>query len=150
MVQMRLMLQLQRAREHNSVTRLDVGRRIIEVLKIGTINGAAAMGLDHLTGSIEVGQKADLVLFRCDDINTAPFVDPVGEVVLHASPANIDTVLVDGNIVKRNGKLVGVDWPALRDQLRDRSKRIVEQAKKIDLTAVAETWKPIFVDQQKY
>lgn len=150
MVQMRLMLQLQRAREHNAVTRLAVGRRIVEVLKIGTIGGAAAMGLDHLTGSIEAGKKADIVLFRCDDINTVPYFDPVGEIVLHTSPANIDTVLVGGNVVKRNGKLVGVDWPALRDQLRNRSKRIVEQGTKIDTTAVAEAWKPLFVDQQKY
>lgn len=150
MVQMRLMLQLQRAREHNGITGLEVGRRIIEALKLATIGGAAAMGLDDITGSIEVGKKADLVLFRCDDINTVPFVDPVGEIVLHTSPANIDTVLVNGKVVKRDGKLVDVDWPALRDQLRKRSKRLIDQAAKIDITQVIETWKPFFLEQQKY
>ena len=52
------------------------------------------------------GKRADIILIRGNDINIAPVADIEASVVQSATPANVDTVLVDGRIVKRGGKLV--------------------------------------------
>ena len=77
----------------------------LEVIEMGTINGAKALGIGDVTGSITVGKRADIILIRGNDINIAPVADIEASVVQSATPANVDTVLVDGRIVKRGGKL---------------------------------------------
>lgn len=131
--QMRLALQTQRAREHDQTVQRDVCRKAADVLRMATLGGAEVMQMESLIGSIVPGKKADLVIFRCDDIDTVPVVDPVGTVVFHAAPGNIDTVIVDGKIVKQNGHLVGVDWHSLHDQIVSRSQRLRDQAGKVDM-----------------
>ncbi|KAJ5201498.1 uncharacterized protein N7498_006161 [Penicillium cinerascens] len=133
MAQMRLALQTQRAREHDQTVQRDVRRKAADVLRMATLGGAEVMQMESLIGSIVPGKKADLVIFRCDDIDTVPVVDPVGTVVFHAAPGNIDTVIVDGKIVKQNGQLVGVDWHSLHDQIVSRSQRLRDQAGQVDM-----------------
>ncbi|MEU9118337.1 amidohydrolase family protein [Streptomyces sp. NPDC048506] len=78
-----------------------------DVLRMATIEGAAALGLADEVGSLRPGKRADLVLLRADALNLAPVThDPVGAVVTAAHPGNVDTVLVDGHPVKRNGRLL--------------------------------------------
>jgi 5-methylthioadenosine/S-adenosylhomocysteine deaminase len=60
-------------------------------------------------GSITVGKRADLILIRGNDLNVAPVADIEASVVQSANVNNVDTVLVDGRIVKRGGKLVAYD-----------------------------------------
>ena len=76
---------------------------------MATLNGAKALGIGDVTGSIAVGKRADIILIRGNDINIAPVADVEASVVQSATPANVDTVLVDGRIVKRSGKLVAYD-----------------------------------------
>lgn len=92
-----------------------------KVLEIATSQAARAIGLGDLTGSLEIGKKADLLLLRTDAIGMAPMWDPYAAVVNYGNPGLVDTVVVDGRIVKRHGKLVGVDWPSVRAAL-ERSK----------------------------
>ncbi len=80
-----------------------------EVIEMATLNGAKALGLGEVTGSITVGKRADLILIRGNDINIAPVADIEASVVQSATPANVDTVMVDGRIVKRGGRLVAYD-----------------------------------------
>jgi cytosine/adenosine deaminase-related metal-dependent hydrolase len=80
-----------------------------EAIQMATLNGATALGLGDHTGSITVGKRADIILIRGNDINIAPVADIEASIVQSATPANVDTVLVDGRIVKRGGKLVGYD-----------------------------------------
>ena len=75
---------------------------------MATLNGAKALGLADVTGSIAVGKRADIILIRGNDINIAPVADIEATVVQSATPANVDTVMVDGRIVKRGGQLVGL------------------------------------------
>jgi cytosine/adenosine deaminase-related metal-dependent hydrolase len=56
-----------------------------------------------------VGKRADIILIRGNDINIAPVANIETAVVQSAMPANVDTVLVDGRIVKRHGRLVAYD-----------------------------------------
>jgi 5-methylthioadenosine/S-adenosylhomocysteine deaminase len=80
-----------------------------EVIEMATLNGAKALGIGDVTGSLTVGKRADIVLIRTNDINVAPMANIETTVVQSATPANVDTVLVDGRIVKRQGKLVAYD-----------------------------------------
>jgi cytosine/adenosine deaminase-related metal-dependent hydrolase len=80
-----------------------------EAIEMATLNGARALGLGDVTGSLAVGKRADIILIRGNDINIAPVTNIETSVVQSATPANVDTVLVDGRIVKRGGKLVAYD-----------------------------------------
>jgi cytosine/adenosine deaminase-related metal-dependent hydrolase len=79
------------------------------VLEMGTIGGARALGLADRIGSLTPGKRADLILVRTDAINMAPMADPARMIVQAAQPANVDTVMVDGRILKRHGKLTTLD-----------------------------------------
>src|SRR6266567_6212452 len=72
-----------------------------EVIQMATLNGATALGIADTTGSITVGKRADLILIRGNDLNVAPVADIEASVVQSANVNNVDTVLVDGRIVKR-------------------------------------------------
>jgi len=80
-----------------------------EAIEMATLNGAKALGIDDVTGSLTVGKRADLILIRGNDPNIAPVTNIESAVVMGASPANVDTVLIDGRIVKRGSKLVAYD-----------------------------------------
>ena len=81
-------------------------RQCIEMV---TINSARAMGLDDQIGSLTPGKRADLIMLRATDLNMAPFGEIDGAVVRSATPANVDTVIADGRILKRGGKLLEID-----------------------------------------
>jgi 5-methylthioadenosine/S-adenosylhomocysteine deaminase len=78
-------------------------------LELATINGARALGLEAVTGSLTPGKRADLVLLDGSGLNIAPVVDLESTIVRSATPANVDTVLIDGRILKRHGELVAFD-----------------------------------------
>jgi 5-methylthioadenosine/S-adenosylhomocysteine deaminase len=73
---------------------------------MATIGGAQVAGIADRTGSITPGKKADLVIIDGHAVNVAPVIDPVGAVVCAADVSNVDTVIVGGTILKRDGKLL--------------------------------------------
>ena len=85
-----------------------------DALEFATIEGARAVGMDAKIGSLTPGKRADVILLRTDNFGMTPLNNPVGAVVYNAHPGLVDTVLVDGNVVKRDGTLVGVDVPRVR------------------------------------
>jgi 5-methylthioadenosine/S-adenosylhomocysteine deaminase len=95
-----------------------------EVIEMATLNGAKALGLGDVTGSLTVGKRADIILIRGNDINVAPVADIETTVVQSSTPANVDTVLVDGRIVKRGGKLVAYDVEKIVRQAKASALRI--------------------------
>ncbi|GKU08341.1 unnamed protein product [Fusarium langsethiae] len=141
--QMRLALQAQRALENEQAFPLSTSRKTSEVLRMGTLGGAEAMRMENLIGSVTVGKRADLVLVRCDDIENTPIGNPVGSVVFHSSVKDIDTVMIDGKIMKQNGKLT-VDWGKLRDEVIRRADHIKADASKFNLSEAREKWRRIF------
>ncbi|KAM5342232.1 hypothetical protein ACJ41O_015263 [Fusarium nematophilum] len=141
--QMRLALQAQRAVENEKSLPLTVARKTSEVLRMATQGGAEVMGLGELVGSLTPGKKADLVMVRCDDIESSPVANPTGAVVFNASVQHIDTVIVDGQVKKRNGKLVA-NWEPLRDELCRRAASMRSQAAGYDLEAARERWMSAF------
>lgn len=77
-----------------------------EVLKMATIYGARALGMDHLVGSIEKGKKADLIILDMDKIETYPTVDIITNVVHNTESSNVNTTIINGEILMKNRKLL--------------------------------------------
>ena len=88
-----------------------------DVLRFATQNGANACKLGSVTGSITVGKQADITLIQTQALNMFPVTNPVGAVVEAANVGNVDTVLIAGKIVKRNGKLTDVDMNRVRNMV---------------------------------
>lgn len=84
-----------------------------DIFRWATINGAKALGIDHLVGSLVPGKRADIVLINARHLNLAPVTDPVSSLVLAGQASNVDTVLINGETRKRGGVLVGVDMDRL-------------------------------------
>src|ERR1043165_1970929 len=78
-------------------------------LRMATIDGARALGLDTEIGSIEVGKRADVAVVRLDRLHSTPVEDVVSAVVYSAQPDDVDTVVIDGEIVLRDGELLTMD-----------------------------------------
>lgn len=79
------------------------------VLELATIEGAHSMGMDDRIGSLRPGKRADLIMVNTRDINLGVFSDPSHMLVEAAQPANVDTVVVDGRILKSRGELTTID-----------------------------------------
>ena len=99
-----------------------------KALRMATIDGARALGWDDEIGSLEVGKKADLVLFDLDHHEWTPYGDPLQALVWSASPASIAQTWVDGVQVYADGVVRTVDEPALRAEARERAAAIVRRA----------------------
>ncbi len=99
-----------------------------EAIEMATINGARALGLGDVTGSLTPGKRADIILIRATDLNIAPLANIETTIVQSATPANVDTVLVDGRIVKRKGRLVGFDVPGIVARAKQSARRIRAKA----------------------
>jgi cytosine/adenosine deaminase-related metal-dependent hydrolase len=78
-------------------------------LEMGTIAGARALGIDDKVGSLVPGKRADLIMIQTNVITMGVFTDPTRMVVEAAEPSNVDTVMIDGRILKRGGKFVTLD-----------------------------------------
>ncbi|KAJ5114911.1 Metallo-dependent hydrolase [Penicillium alfredii] len=114
--QMRLALQSERSHRNEKLLAekkvpQSLNLNVQDVFRLGTIQGARAIHMEDKIGSIEVGKLADLVVFD----GTSPGMicasehDPVAAIVLHSSVRDIEMVIVDGHIRKREGKLAPVD-----------------------------------------
>ena len=78
-------------------------------LRMATMDGARALGLDVEIGSIEVGKRADLQLVNLRRLHTTPVYDPVSAVVYAAEAGDVEWVLIDGRVVLREGRLTTFD-----------------------------------------
>ncbi|MCX5329871.1 MULTISPECIES: amidohydrolase family protein [unclassified Streptomyces] len=92
------------------------------MLEIATLNGAHVAGLEDRTGSLTPGKRADVVAIDATALNVAPVHDAAAAVTLSADVSNVDAVLVDGVIRKRDGKLTADVARARRlvEESRDR------------------------------
>jgi cytosine/adenosine deaminase-related metal-dependent hydrolase len=98
------------------------------VLEMTTIDGARALGLEDVIGSLTIGKRADLIMVRTDELNMAPVWDPVIAIVHSAQPSNVDTVMLDGRILKWKGELTTVNTPKVIAEAEDSLKHLCERA----------------------
>lgn len=94
--------------------------RAHDVLEWATIGGARVLGLDDIIGSITPGKRADLVMLGTGTPSMTPVNNPAGHIVFQAGRGDVDTVLVNGRVLKHRGSLIGVDL--------GRALRLIEQS----------------------
>ena len=79
------------------------------LVQLATLDGAVDLGIAEKTGSLTPGKRADIILVRTTDINMTPVGDPYEALVSLAQPTNVDTVIVDGRILRQAGKFTALD-----------------------------------------
>jgi cytosine/adenosine deaminase-related metal-dependent hydrolase len=98
-------------------------------LQMATFDGARDLGLGEITGSLTPGKRADVILIRTADLNlTAAGEGQIDRLLMAAQPANVDTVMVEGRLVKRGGALVGVDVREIVARARAASAGLLKRA----------------------
>ncbi|RMJ05219.1 hypothetical protein CDV36_014117 [Fusarium kuroshium] len=171
--ELRLVLQASRARHNQKL--IDQGKAprhasktVEEAFNLGTIQGARALGMQDQIGSIAEGKLADLVIFdgNSPELLCAVEQDPVAAIILHSSIGSVETVIVDGIIRKRDGKILEVDveeqfrelagdgyltWSRIADELRRSRKGLLKrEAENQDLDEVKKgVLQNFYVDESK-
>jgi imidazolonepropionase-like amidohydrolase len=91
-----------------------------DALTLATLNGAKALRIDDKVGSLTPGKRADIILVKTDSLNMAvtPKANPY-RLMISAQTDDVDTVIADGRILKRGGKLIGFDVPRIMREAAD-------------------------------
>lgn len=93
-----------------------------DIVAMATIQGARALGLGDVTGSLEVGKEADVVVVETDSANMFPVYDPYAALVYSAQASNVAAVYVAGRCLVKDKKLVRQDLFRLREELLGKMK----------------------------
>jgi 5-methylthioadenosine/S-adenosylhomocysteine deaminase len=96
------------------------------VLEAATINGARAAGLERSIGTLTPGKQADLIMVRTNGVAVFPVGNAIGTVVQAVERADVDTVMVAGQMRKRAGKLLDVDLARLKADLNASRDYLIE------------------------
>ncbi|KAF5008656.1 hypothetical protein FDECE_5068 [Fusarium decemcellulare] len=171
--EMRLALQASRAKRNQKI--IDQGNAprhasttVEEAFNLGTIQGARAIGMGDKIGSIAEGKLADLIIFDANSLEMlcAAEENPVAAVVLHSSIGNVETVIINGIVRKRAGRLTEVtveedvqdfvgkstlQWNEIADSMRRSRKELLQrEAESQDLDEVKMgVIKSFYVDESK-
>ena len=106
----------------------DVPLTTKRLVQLATIDGARDLGIDKKVGSLTPGKRADLILIRTTDPNMAPVGDPYDALINFAAPSNVDTVFVDGRMLRQNGKYTSVDFQEVATKARESINAVVKRA----------------------
>lgn len=96
------------------------------VLKMGTCSGAKAIGFED-TGKISEGMKADIILIDTDKPHFYPKNNPLSTVVYSAQASDVDTVIIDGNILMKDRVFTGIDEERIKYEVHALSGRLLER-----------------------
>jgi 5-methylthioadenosine/S-adenosylhomocysteine deaminase len=100
-----------------------------DMLEFATVRGAAATGLTDKVGRLATGMQADIALISYKRVGLFPLHNLTALVVMYATPADVDTVIVAGKVLKRSGKLVGIDHAALMREAEASADYLYSQSK---------------------
>jgi 5-methylthioadenosine/S-adenosylhomocysteine deaminase len=98
-----------------------------DLLRMATIGGARALTWDNEIGSLEKGKKADMILLSLDELDILPSYDAEFTAACNASAAQVRTVLVNGKVVVKDGKLTNVDEEEIKARVKERAPKIVSR-----------------------
>jgi cytosine/adenosine deaminase-related metal-dependent hydrolase len=99
-----------------------------DVLGWATREGAKANGLESKVGTLTPGKKADITILRTNRLNVSPLNDPYTAVVTGMDTGNVDTVLINGRLMKQHGRVLHVDWNAVRRMVDESRSYVIEKS----------------------
>jgi 5-methylthioadenosine/S-adenosylhomocysteine deaminase len=79
------------------------------VFRMGTIDGARALGLEAEIGSLEVGKRADVAVVKLNQVHTSPEAEVVSSLVYAAEASDVQSVVIDGRLVMHDRQLLTLD-----------------------------------------
>ena len=98
-----------------------------DLLELATRRGAEVLGIDDKVGSLEEGKRADIIMIDMMNPFLTPTKDPLTSIVLYGTSSDIDTVIVDGRILKRDGALTTIDTAEALLKGQERVEEIIER-----------------------
>jgi len=98
-------------------------------MEMATIEGARALHMEKQIGSLEAGKKADFVILTLEVPNAVPMYDVYSQIVYALKASEIQTVVVGGKILLKDGKLLTVDEPAAIAKAREYGKKVADSLK---------------------
>jgi cytosine/adenosine deaminase-related metal-dependent hydrolase len=108
-----------------------------QLLRMGTIGGAMALGLGDMTGSLELGKRADIVRFDGDSFGAAVVHDPYQQIVYGAGPESIADVWVDGRRLLENGAFVSTDPKSIVPKVRELARALARVSNLSEFSCLA-------------
>ncbi len=129
--EMRVALAADRSRANAEAVSRDEGVQEValdqrDMLRLCTLDAARAWHLDDITGSLTVGKRGDVIVVDTRRPHLQPLNDAVTTVVMNAGPSDVDTVIVDGEIVKSGGALVGPHAERARELIGASNTRLMQ------------------------
>jgi 5-methylthioadenosine/S-adenosylhomocysteine deaminase len=112
------------AKIHKAFTQKPTVMEANTVLKMATIEGAKAIGLDQKIGSLEIGKEADLIVVDTRRPHLVPMYHPPSHIVYAAGASDVRHVLVAGNILLKDWKLVALDLDYIIDKVNEIARTI--------------------------
>jgi len=97
-----------------------------QAFMMATVNGSRAVGFGDETGILKPGMKADMILLDMDKPHLCPVNDPFSAVVYSAQASDVDTVIVDGNILMEKRELKTIDEERVMFEVRKHSGMLLE------------------------
>lgn len=102
---------------------------LTDALRMATINGAKALGLDRIIGSIEPGKRGDIVVFNFREPHLTPSLAHESNLVYSASGHDVEYVFVDGRIVVERGRVLTLDEESVLEEAQRRALDLYERVK---------------------
>jgi cytosine/adenosine deaminase-related metal-dependent hydrolase len=113
---------------HKGVTRDPLSLTAERALEMATINGARALSMVDTIGSIETGKKADLIMVNLRQPHLAPLINPIANLVYSATGSDVNTVIINGNIIMQDRRVLTLDEDAILKEAQERAEKIMERA----------------------
>jgi 5-methylthioadenosine/S-adenosylhomocysteine deaminase len=88
------------------------------VVRMATINGARALGMGHLAGSLEAGKKADIIILDLNKPHLTPLYNEYSHLVYAAGGADVDGVVINGRVVMEDRRLLTINENEVMNEVR--------------------------------
>jgi 5-methylthioadenosine/S-adenosylhomocysteine deaminase len=99
------------------------------LLRMATVDGARALGLEHSIGSLQAGKRADLIVIDTKKPHLIPLYNPYSHLVYAACGHDVLHSIIDGNVVMENRELLTLDIEAILAQANEKAKKVREWVK---------------------
>jgi 5-methylthioadenosine/S-adenosylhomocysteine deaminase len=101
------------------------------LVKMATIDGAKVLGLEKITGSLEVGKRADLIVIDTNKPHLVPMYNPYSHLVYAASGHDVKHSIIDGNLVMEDRRLLTLDVEDIIERSKEKSNKVKEWVKMV-------------------
>src|SRR5439155_1142155 len=98
------------------------------VLRMATIDGARALGLDQEIGSLEEGKRADVIVVNLDQLHSSPHQDIVSTLVYSSQGSDVRATIIDGQVLMRDGELLTLNEANVIEEANREASGLAERA----------------------